>query len=126
MRELDLAARRKFCKSGSAVSICRKVKEYIANNIDKKILLSDVADFVGKSPNYINSLFKSSSGSSVNLYVCNERVKKIAELIKDRDLSFETACENVGITDVSYGYRLFKKHMGTTPAKYVQAESIKK
>lgn len=126
MRELDFAARRKFCKSGSSVSICRKVKEYIANNIDKKILLSDVAEFIGKSPNYINSLFKRATGSSVNRYVCNERVKKIAELVKDRNLSFETACENVGITDISYGYRLFKKHTGTTPAKYIQAESIKK
>ncbi len=126
MRELDFVARRNLFKSGSSVSICRKVKEYIANNIDKKILLSDVAEFIGKSPNYINSLFKRSTGSSVNQYICNERVKKIAELVKDRSLSFETACENVGITDISYGYRLFKKHAGTTPTKYIQAELIKK
>ncbi len=126
MRELDFAARRSLCKSGSSVSICRKVKEYIANNIDRKILLSDVAEFIGKSPNYINSLFKRSTGASVNRYICNERVKKVAELIKDRNLSFETACENAGITDISYGYRLFKKHTGTTPTKYIQAESIKK
>lgn len=126
MRELDAAARKKLAPRGSSVGICRKVKEYIADNIDKKILLSDVAGFIEKSPNYINSLFKRATGLSVNQYICSERVKKIAELVKDCNLSFETACENVGITDISYGYRLFKKHMGTTPSKYVQAEIIQK
>jgi methylphosphotriester-DNA--protein-cysteine methyltransferase len=44
--------------------------------------------------------------------------------MEDRGLTFRDACENVSITDLSHGYRLFKRHMGVTPKQYISAERM--
>lgn len=105
-------------KKVSSSSLCRKVKNYVSENIAQKIELSDVAGYIGKTPNYINSVFRKSTGMTIGRYVAKEKVNMIAELRKTRDISFADACSSVGIDDVSYGYRLFKKYMGVTPKRY--------
>ena len=53
-----------------------------------------------------------------------EKMRLIAALMEDRGLTFRDACENVGITDLSHGYRLFKRYMGVTPKQYMSAERM--
>ena len=43
-----------------------------------------------------------------------------------KGLEFKSACESAGITDVSYGYRLFKKQMGITPGEYKNSQHFLK
>lgn len=106
-------------KEDPALSLlCYKVKKIISANVDKNLTLSEVAREVEKSPNYVNSIFKKHMGMTIMQYASKEKIGTIIELKKTRGLSFEDACACVGITDVSYGYRLFKKHMGVTPKKY--------
>jgi len=54
-----------------------------------------------------------------------EKIRLIAELMEYQGLTFQEACENVGITDLSHGYRLFKRHMGVTPKQYITAERMR-
>lgn len=105
-------------KEISSSSLCRKVKNYISEHIAEKIDLCGIASEIGKTPNYINSVFKKTTGQTIGKYVAKEKVNLIAELKKTRDVSFADACSSVGIDDVSYGYRLFKQYMGVTPKKY--------
>ncbi len=100
------------------------VKKYVAEHIAEYIRLSEIAEEMNKSPNYINSVFKSENGITICRYINSEKVKLIAELMKNKGASFETACENVAIYDVSYGYRLFKKYMGATPREYLSSEFV--
>jgi len=119
MQKIDRIARKKSnLKKSSSSIISYKVKKYVAENIEKNISLSKIAEKLGKTPNYINFAFKEDTGITINRYINKEKVKRIAELMKNQKLSFKTACENAAITDISYGYRLFKKHMGITPGEY--------
>ncbi len=95
-----------------------KIKHYIAEHINSNIPLSEIADAFGKSPNYLNGVFKAATGMGIHRYISQEKAKLIGEMILKNDLSFKDACQNVGIMDISYGYRLFKKHMGVTPGTY--------
>ena len=57
------------------------------------------------TPNYLNSVFSQSSGISVHQYINREKMQLAANLMETQNLSFAEACENVGITDLSHGYR---------------------
>lgn len=96
-----------------------KLKRYIIENIDKDLSLSSLAKAIGKSPNYMNNLFKSANGISIRQYINNEKVHIIGELMKTKGIPFRDACLNVSVSDTSYGYRLFKKHTGMTPKEFL-------
>lgn len=126
MRILDKHSRKKMTKQTSPSSlITHKVKKYITENINKNISLNKIGHELNLTPGYINHTFKAYTGIPVKQYVNNEKIKKIAELIQNRDLTFKTACLNVGIDDISYGYRMFKKHTGVTPGEFL-AVSLKR
>lgn len=111
--------KKKLC--GSEL-ISYRVKRFVQSDIAKKVTLEEIAGHVGKTPNYVNFCFREANGITIRQYINRERVRKISELIEFQWLSFEEACENVGIDDVTYGYRLFKKYMGVTPKAYLEGE----
>lgn len=122
MRRIDEITRKKLTKSDSSSVIDYKVKKYISQNIEKSIALTDIAEFLNLTPGYINHVFKETAGMPIKQYINSEKTKKIAALMQKQGLSFKIACENVGISDYSYGYRLFKKHTGTTPGKFLSGD----
>lgn len=108
-----------YAKKKSASILEYKIKQYITEHIHKNIHLTDLETALEKTPNYLNSVFKLSTGLSINQYISKEKVRLIGELMENKGLSFKASCESVAIMDVSYGYRLFKKHMGVTPKTYL-------
>ena len=105
-------------KSTGTSLLCYKTKLYISEHISEKITLSDIARHLNKTSVYLNSVFKNETGLSIGHYINSEKVRLITELMQNKSLPFKNACENVGISDVSYGYRLFKKQLGITPCEY--------
>lgn len=99
-----------------------KIKRYLADHIDKTITLEDLATAMGKTPNYLNSVFTQVAGIGIHQYQNREKMRLAAMLMESQNLSFREACENVGIADLSHGYRLFKKHMGVTPKAFMASE----
>lgn len=99
-----------------------KTKKYIAANLNRDLTISKIAKSMDKTPNYLNCVFKKQSGISIRQYINEEKVRLLCEMIQQRGISFKVAAENVGITDISYAYRLFKKHTGTTPTEYLLGE----
>lgn len=127
MLKLDRLAKQENQNKESASSIIiYKVKQYVAKNINKDISLPEIGKSLSLSHNYINQVFKNGVGIPIKQYVNSEKIKKIAELMQKQGLSFKTACANVGLEDISYGYRLFKKHMGVTPGKFLSGDTHNK
>ena len=104
--------------SGASL-ITYQIKKYISSNLHTRISLDDIDAKINKTPNYVNSVFKKETGITIIQYINQEKVRSICEFISNMGTTFSVACEAVGISDTSYGYRLFKKHMGVTPADYL-------
>lgn len=102
-----------------------KIKRYLADHIHKIVTLEELAGAMNKTPNYLNSVFSRATGIGIHQYMNREKMRLIAALMEEQRLSFGEACENVGITDLSHGYRLFKRHMGITPKEYMAAERMR-
>ena len=125
LSRLDTFYRQKQHRGRSTSSFWEyKIKRYIADHIRKIVSLEDLAAAMGKTPNYLNNIFSEATGIGIHQYMNREKMKLIAALMEDRGLTFRDACENVGITDLSHGYRLFKRHMGVTPKQYMIAERM--
>lgn len=123
LSKLDMFYRQKLHKGKTASSYWEyKIKRYLAENISRQVSLEELSKALGKTPNYLNNVFTEANGTSIHQYINYEKMHHVATLMEMRGLSFGVACENVGITDVSHGYRLFKKHMGVTPKAYIDSE----
>ena len=99
-----------------------RIKQYIASHIQEEISLESIAREFARTPNYLNSVFRDATGSTIRRYINGEKVRIMAELMKFRGMSFKTACASVAITDASYGYRLFKKYTGLTTRTFLSGE----
>lgn len=95
-----------------------RIKKYIFNNLYRPINLSEIANFMKKSPNYLNYIFKCENGISINQYINIEKIKVVAKLITEHDKSLSHCCNVIGINDPNYLSRLFKKVMGVSASKF--------
>lgn len=119
--ELSRRARTEF--SGSTASILEyKIKRYLLAHLDENITLSDLAREFSKSPNYLNSVFTKQSGVSIHQFIIRERLAVLCDMLT-QNVAFADACARVGISDVNYAYRLFKRHIGLTPGEFIESKS---
>lgn len=102
--------------------ICR----YIDSNLDKPITMDILSRYIGKSPNYTGYVFKKTYKMSIAEYVNMKKAKKIAFLIHNDGMTFKAACECVALSEITYGYRLFKKYIGLTPNEYMKMGKMQK
>ncbi len=65
------------------------------------------------------TLFRDLSGESFNTYLTKIRLKHAKALLRGGHHSIPGAAFASGIGDLSHFYRLFKKHVGTTPAHWM-------
>lgn len=94
--------------------------EFMRSQYAKDISLEDVAGHVGMSGSYFSSLFKQETGDNFIEYLTRLRIDKAKSLMMDAELRLYEISQLVGYQDVKYFSRLFKRHVGATPAEYRQ------
>ena len=62
--------------------------------------------------------FKAEVGMTLSRWLRLKRIGRAKELLEREDLSASQVAEQVGILDVSYFIRLFKRETGMTPGEY--------
>ena len=98
------------------------IKNYISCNWNKKLTLEEIASSAHLSPSYSSALFKESTGTSIMDYIINLRITKACDMLKYSDRLISEIAESAGFCDIFYFSRMFKKHMGVSPAKYRSEE----
>jgi YesN/AraC family two-component response regulator len=73
---------------------------------------------MGMTARALENAFKSKKGSTVLLYIQQQRIEKAKSLIAATDASISEISLEVGYTDHSYFSRVFKKSTGKTPWEY--------
>lgn len=101
--------------------ISNRVKEYVANNLDKAIQLADIAKEIHKTPNYLNYIFKKVNGITIKQYINREKISKVIQLGTNYNMSLKDAGEYVGLHDQNYLSRLFKKVTSLSFTDYINS-----
>lgn len=93
------------------------VREYIALHMAEPLSLEGIARVFFVSKEYLSKVFKQEFGVTVMDYVVQLRMERAREGLRDERIPIKTIAEMAGYEDMSYFYRVFKKHFGMAPGE---------
>lgn len=96
----------------------QKVMNYVNLNVAEPLTLKSLASMCFISPSYLSALFKQETGSTLIDYINTQRVNRAAQLLVQNNHTIAAVAEEVGILDVNYFTKIFKKTLGVTPTRY--------
>ncbi|MBS6642197.1 MAG: response regulator [Clostridiaceae bacterium] len=99
-------------------SIILDAKQFIQDNMDKKIQAEDVAAHVNLSTSYFTIYFKAKTGTNFRDYVLNVKMEQAKHLLESGQANISEISYAVGYDDYRSFYRAFKNHTGMTPSEY--------
>ncbi|MBE6883911.1 MAG: helix-turn-helix transcriptional regulator [Ruminococcaceae bacterium] len=94
------------------------VTEYINNHISERIMVEDIANYIGISSGYLSQQFKSVMSCTLVDYINTCKINRVKDILFHGNASLATLCQSVGIQNESYLSRLFKKQVGVSIREY--------
>lgn len=86
---------------------------YIANHIQQKITVDEIARELEISSGYLSHLFKATTGQTLVTYINHAKIDRVKELLMmNNAITLKEAAKNVGIEDENYLSRIFKQYTG--------------
>lgn len=98
--------------------LVRNILNYVTLHMGEELSLSVISGYLGKNPSYVSGHFQKEMGESLTAYIHRERIQASIRLFNTTDCSVAEAAGSVGIHDLGYFTRLFRKQVGCTPSQY--------
>ena len=123
MRLLDALHHQMLTSGPSAGTVTRtpalleKILAYVAENTASIQSITEIADTLGLSPQYLSGYFSKQVGTPLKTYVQAKKIALAKDLL-DKGADVTEACYECGFNDCSYFIRVFKKYVGMTPLSY--------
>jgi len=95
--------------------------EYINENLEKDLKLSEIAAVVGMSQYHFVRMFKQSTGLPPHRYLVERRLEKAKRFLAETNLPIAEIAYCVGFANQSSFTKVFHKHTATTPKVYRDA-----
>jgi len=96
----------------------RQILVTIDASIDSDLSLKRFANELFLNTSYLSSLFKKETGMTLTDYVNQHRINSAKRLLKSTTLSIQAVATSVGISDIHYFTRLFRREVGCSPREY--------
>lgn len=116
---LRAAGREKRTHSSSKM---HRALVYIHNNFRRQIKITEIAKYVGYSPNYFSSEFKRETGMEFQKYLQHLRLDFAMRLLKLSKLSVTEVCFESGFNTLPHFSQTFKKKFGISPEKVKETQ----
>lgn len=92
--------------------------QFVRENTNRHISVSDVAEHVGLSKNYLSSYFKKTIGFELNAFIRRCKLEESKELLRYTDKTLSEISSYLCFSSQSHFQTLFKKQYGITPHQY--------
>ncbi|HEX9957900.1 MAG TPA: AraC family transcriptional regulator, partial [Fibrella sp.] len=96
----------------------RTVLNYIHTHLSEKITVEQLAALQQLNADYFSRRFQRLLGIRPIDYIINKRLERAQLLMTTSSLPLQVIAEQVGITDIYYFSRLFKRRFGIPPGQY--------
>ncbi|MDR1639177.1 MAG: helix-turn-helix domain-containing protein [Clostridiales bacterium] len=104
--------------SSSEDTIIVHATEYIQQNYDSRIKVSEIADFCHCSESYLSHLFKKRTGVNLNAYINKVRIEFAKTYLMHTDSSVTVIASMAGFEDANYFSRIFSELIGYPPTEF--------
>ena len=91
---------------------------YILRNLNQKLNVTEIAQKVGISHDYLEKLFKRELGSTVGNFILSSRVKNSQNLLKNSNMSISEIAMVMGFSSSSHYIKAYKSIFNITPSKH--------
>ena len=94
------------------------INEFIQDNLDKKLTLSEMADREYLSAPYLSHEFKNKYGITFNEILNYYRIIHSVQLLLSTDMTITQISDQCGFSATRYYYRYFKKYLLQSPSAF--------
>lgn len=122
--ELQTAMIRKYCLLVTNFSLTgysplvQKVINHIDMNLSEPLSLRYLSNLNSINSSYLSALFKKEMGITITDFINQQKVRFAITLLNKTDDQIQNIALQVGIYDVNYFIKVFKKINGMTPKEY--------
>jgi AraC family transcriptional regulator len=96
----------------------QRVKKYVAEHLDEAIRVEDLSAIARLSPTHFSRAFKRSLSEAPHAYVIARRLERSRELMLTSDMPLSELALNCGFADQAHFTKLFRHHVGKSPAAW--------
>ena len=118
LRSIAVSAKKNNHHGKDSNDYVTKAIGYILSNYMKNISINEIAEHVNLERSYFYRIFKAYTKLSPERFLIEHRIDRAKELIKHDKYTFTQIANYVGICDVYYFSKLFKRVTGMTPSEY--------
>ncbi|MBE5890641.1 MAG: response regulator [Lachnospiraceae bacterium] len=95
------------------------IREFIASNYgDANLSVKSISEYANLSVSYACTLFKNETGTTLNQYITDFRMRKAKQLLADPRNKVNEVSERIGYNDGNYFAKSFRKFTGLSPSEY--------
>ena len=105
-------------KSLNGSAHVRFAKEYVKENYQADIHLSEIAKAANINPSYLSRIFSEEIGETFSDYLIHYRMQVAKKLLCDISSNVSEVAEQVGYGDIKHFSKTFKKIVGISPKDY--------
>ena len=108
-------------EGGKRLLVMQKLRpalEYIEDNLERKIVVDDLAVLCGLSAHRFSNIFKEITGQPPHHYILSKRIDKAMDLLTRTDNSIADIARMLGFHDQPHFTKLFKNTTGLSPNYY--------
>lgn len=95
-----------------------RMRQYIDQNIEQDIRLSDLATRFHLNYTYLSTLFRQRTGEHFTHYLSRVRVEKAKQLLQNENNSIQQVSDQVGFASQGYFAKIFRRFTGLPPRDY--------
>lgn len=108
----------------SKLKYAETIKKHLLAHYREPVEVGHLATLVGRSPNYVTTLFKEVCGHSPIRYMHQLRILEACSLLLSSTMTVADISQYLGYYDTSYFCRIFKQLAGMSPTEYAKRGNL--
>lgn len=95
-----------------------QLKQFIDENIERELSINEIADFIHRSHDYVNRLFKRYCNTTPYAYYIYSRIERAKDLLQHTSLPIKKISERLGYKSAMYFSKQFHNVTGMAASDY--------
>lgn len=95
-----------------------KLNRYLTEHLAEKLSSAQICGALGIGRTALYELSKETYGCGVNEYIRRLRIQQAISLLTTTKMTNSEICQQIGISDYNYFFRIFRSQTGLTPKEY--------